>query len=79
MPSSMLIAASSMMAIFPFGNAIVGRTIGTTARPMIANTLRNRPMVDRLIIEKHTRSGVAAFACQQPQTNFPSAISLIAL
>jgi hypothetical protein len=31
---------------------------------MIANTLRNRPMVDRLIIEKHTSSGVAAFACQ---------------
>jgi len=67
MPSGMLIAASSMMAMFPFGKAIVGRTIGTTASKMIANTLRNRPMVDTLIIEKHTRS--RQIACQQPPSS----------
>jgi hypothetical protein len=50
MSSDMSIAASSAIAAFPLGRAIAGRAIGTTARPMIARTLRKRPMVDRLII-----------------------------
>jgi hypothetical protein len=50
MSSGMPMAASLTIATFPFGKAIAGRPIGTTARPMIASTLRNRPMVDRVII-----------------------------
>jgi len=48
--SGMPISASSAIAMFPFGKAITGRAIGTTARPMIASMLRNRPMVNRRII-----------------------------
>jgi hypothetical protein len=54
----MAVAASSTIAVLPFGKAIVGLAIGATARPQIARMLNKRPIVERLIMAFRIPVGV---------------------